>query len=179
MDDPNTPAAQRQGPRSEPRTAAPVPVDDAARERCRQRFWIAVVATVLAIAGMVVAIATAGGQDEPGQSRPVGVYVAAFIGTAGLFLALYAYRQARLRRVLTRAAWHRSTISLTTTGRGRSSQDHLTIEVTGLWYRPSNPLGAPGWLRAAHEVDWTGDPHGHIVVRLPDSPRLGLFRLEK
>lgn len=184
MDDTNTPAARRQGPRSEPRTAEPVavPVDGAVPSRCQRRCWIAVCLTVFALAGMVLGFANALAQDEPARgerSRPVGVYVAAGFAMAALYLVLYAYRQARMHRILQGASWHSSAHSITTTGRGRSAQEHLTVEATGLWYRSTNPLGSISWLKRSDGIEWTGDPYDRIVVRAPGSPKLALLRLEK
>ena len=163
--------------------AVAAPVGDALPARCRTRFWLALIGTVFAIAGAVLAMGMAVAQDTSvpngKKDAPPLVIVSSAAALVALHLAMYAYRQARMAAVLRGASWQRSAHSVTTEGRGRSSRDLLHIEGTGLWYIPSNYLGASVKLKRATELEWAGDPSGRVVVRLPDGPRLELVRLGK
>ncbi len=183
MDDTTFPASRRPaGATRQGITLPAVPVGDDLPARCRTRARVAIALSALAVAGAVVAMVHATGGDAEArgdENVSVGVYLFAFAVFVALHLVMYAYRQARLAQVVRGASWQRSTHTVVTTGRGKSSQDRLELDATGLWYRPSNYLGAPRWVRSADEVEWAGQPEGYIAVRVPDGTRLVLFRLGK
>ncbi|MCB0979637.1 MAG: hypothetical protein M9961_00375 [Ilumatobacteraceae bacterium] len=140
------------------------------------RFRLVVV--VVAVAGAVLAFKFLPGAERTAsyrrrRSNPQNVGAAVCLMIA-VFAGARLMASHRLVTILRGARWHRSTFSTVRETRGEFRIHHLTLDETGLTYRPmSRVLTVPEYHAY---VEWAGDPTGVIAIRKPGTAKVHVYR---